>query len=98
MISRKLFCYDQKVQRQGRLSDKIDIEYEVARETSERELLEINEMLQKEEQYARCEDLDVSFECSYVTNSTAISKSAIGQSTNRSGLFRSTKSVTTVGI
>ena len=93
-----MFCYDQKVQRQGRFSEKIDIEYEVARETSERELLEINEMLQKEEQYARCEDLDVSFECSYVMNSTAISKSAIGQSTNRSGLFQSTKSVTTVGI
>ena len=93
-----MFCYDQKVQRQGRLSEKIDIEYEVAREISERELLEINEMLQKEEQYARCEDLDVSFERSDVMNSTTISNSTINQSDDRSGLVQSTKSVTTAGV
>ena len=55
-------------------------------------------MLQKEEQYARCKDLDVSFECSDVMNSTTISNSTIDQSANRSGLVRSTKSVTTVGV
>ena len=58
----KLFYEDHKGQRQGRLSEEIDSEYELAKETSEREFLEMNEMLQKEEQYARCEDLDVSFE------------------------------------
>ena len=57
----KLFYEDQKGQRQGRLSKVIDTEYELAKETSERELLEMNEMLQKEEQYARCEDLGISF-------------------------------------
>ena len=61
-----LFYEDQKGQRQGHLSEVIDIEYELAKETSERELLEMNEMLQKEEQYAKCEDLDVSFEFSNV--------------------------------
>ena len=45
----KLFYEDQKGQRQGRLSEEIDIDYELAKETSERELLEVNEMLQKEE-------------------------------------------------
>ena len=55
-------------------------------------------MLQKEEQYARCKDLDVSFECSDVMNPTTISNSTIDQSANRSGLVRSTKSVTTVGV
>ena len=67
-----LFYEDQKGQRQGRLSKEIGIEYELAKETSERELLEMNEMSQKEEQYARCKDLDVSFECSDVMNSTTI--------------------------
>ena len=57
----------------------------------------MNEMLKKEEQYVRCEDLDVSFECS-VMNSTNISNSTIDQSADRSGLVRSTKSVTTVGV
>ena len=58
----------------------------------------MNEMLQKEEQYARWEDLDVSFECSDVMNSTTISNSTTNQSANRSGLVQSTKSVTTVGV
>ena len=72
----KLFYEDQKCLRQGCLSEEIDIEYELAKETSERELLEMNEMLKKEEQYVRCEDLDVSFECS-VMNSTNISNPTI---------------------
>ena len=58
----------------------------------------MNEMLQKEEQCARCEDLEDSFECSDIINSTTISNSTINQSANRSGLVRSTKSVTTVGV
>ena len=58
----------------------------------------MNEMLQKEEQYTRCKDLDVYFECSGVMNSTTISNSTINQSANRSGLVQSTKSVTTVGV
>ena len=82
----KLFHEDQKGQRQGCLSKEIDIEYELAKETSETELLEMNEMLKKEEQYARCKDLDVSFECSNVMNSTTISNSTIDQSANQSGL------------
>ena len=94
----KLFYEDQKGQRQGRLSEKIDIEYKLAKDTSERELLKMNEMLQKEEQYARCEDLHVSFECSDIMNSSTISNATIDQSANRSGLVRSTKSVTTVGV
>ena len=94
----KLFYEDQKGLRQGCLSEEIDIEYELAKETSERELLEMNEMLQKKEQYARCEDLDVSFECSDVMYSTTISNSTIDQSVNRSGIVRSTKSVTTVYV
>ena len=94
----KLFYEDHKGQRQGRLSEEIDSEYELAKETSEREFLEMNEMLQKEEQYARCEDLDVSFERSDVMNSTTISNSTINQSDDRSGLVQSTKSVTTVGV
>ena len=44
----KLFYEYQKGQRQGRLREEIDIDYELAKETSERELLEMNEMLQKE--------------------------------------------------
>ena len=94
----KLFYEDHKGQRQGRLSEEIDSEYELAKETSEREFLEMNEMLQKEEQYARCEDLDVSFERSDVMNSTTISNSTINQSDDRSGLVQSTKSVTTAGV
>ena len=84
----KLFYEDQKGQRQGCLSKEIDIEYELVKETNERELLEMNEMLQKAEQHARCEDLDVSFECSDIINSTTISNSnsTINQSVNRSGL------------
>ena len=93
-----MFYEDQKGQRQGRLSKEINIEYELAKEISKRELLEMNEMFQKEEQYARCEDLDVSFECSDVMNSTTISNSTIDQSANQSGLVRSTKSVTTMGV
>ena len=58
----------------------------------------MNEMLQKEEQYAGWEDLDVSFECSGVMNSTTISNSTTNQSANRSGLVQSTKSVTTVDV
>ena len=81
----KLLYEDQKGQRQGRLSEKIDIEYKLAKDTNERELLEMNEMLQKEEQYDRCEDLDVSFECSDLMNSSTISNSTIDQSANRSG-------------
>ena len=42
----------------------------------------MNEMLQKEEQYAGWEDLDVSFECSEVMNSTTISNSTTNQSAN----------------
>ena len=94
----KLFYEDQKGLRQGCLSEEIDIEYELAKETSERELPEMNEMLQKKEQYARCEDLDVSFECSDVMYSTTISNATIDQSVNRSGIVRSTKSVTTVYV
>ena len=94
----KLFYEDHKGQRQGRLSKEIDTEYELAKETSEREFLEMNKMLQKEEQYARCKDLDVSFERSDVMNSTTISNSTINQSDDRSGLVQSTKSVTTVGV
>ena len=83
-----MFYEDQKGQRQGHLSKEIDIEYELAKETNERELLEMNEMLQKAEQHTRCEDLGVSFECSDIINSTAISNSnsTINQSVNRSGL------------
>ena len=44
----KLFYEYQKGQRQGRLREEIDIDYELAKETSEKELLEMNEMLQKE--------------------------------------------------
>ena len=44
----KLFYEYQKGQRQGRLREEIDIDYELAKETSERELLEMKEMLQKE--------------------------------------------------
>ena len=73
----KLFYEDQKGQRQGRLSKEIDIKYELAKETSERKLLEMNEMLQKGEQYVRCKDLEVSFECSDVMNSTTISSSTV---------------------
>ena len=38
----KLFYEDHKAQRQGRLSKEIDTEYELAKETSEREFLEMN--------------------------------------------------------
>ena len=68
------------------MSEEIDIEYELAKETSERELLEMNEMLKKEDQYARCKDLDVSFECSDDMNPTTIYNLTIDQSINRSGL------------
>ena len=80
------------------MSEEIDIEYELAKETSERELLKMNEMLNKEDQYARCEDLDVSFECSDDMNPTTIYNLTIDQSINRSGLVWSTKSITTVGV
>ena len=69
---REVVLWRSKRKRPGRLSGEITTEYELAKETSERELLEMNEMLKKEEQYVRCEDLDVSFECS-VMNSTNIS-------------------------
>ena len=82
----KLLYEDQKGRRQGHLSEEIDIEYQLPKGTSERELLEINEVLQKKEQYARCKDLDVSFECFDVMNSTTFLDSTINQSANRSGL------------